>query len=862
VGRDEMTNLRGLHTNPNQYLTPNGAARVAKNVWFTRPGIASKRRGFSRWSQTLTYAVRKLMAYRGMLIAHTENDRLNRIDSTSGVVSFISGSVAPPSSSYGNRVRGCTSGNNFYLATSDAPKRLSNTSEFMTAGGLVAPGFDNMGIATPLTTAGGFLSDGNSCAYRYELVHYDAFGREIVGPVSGRLIASNVNGVAGWVTTEAKNYTVRARLPPEATQHDVIRFYRSGQKTAGQALDDDLKMVFEVQLKQNDITNGYYDLVDVVPDALRGAFIYTSPNAAEGLGQNNELPPACIDIAHHRGRVWYAGTTQRSMYELQILAVGGTSGIQNNDVLRINGTSIVLTAKTAAPGTNEYLIVTSGTASYNIEQTALNLVSAINKSASNTIVWARYMSGPDDVPGKILLISRTTTGVLYSVSVGAGSKRDCWNPSMLPYEHIVNLTRTAGTVRASVTSGTQSFKVGEQVSIGPGGAGSGGSTFGIGPFTVTAIDGAGAWFEYAEAGLNGTLNGQSATIFADDISGFTQEVKLNRIYYSKFLEPDAVPWENWIDVGAEDKEIVAIVAQGETLQVWKEDGIYRIVGSDELSFEPLEVDVNVKALCREMVVAFQGRVAGLTDKGILLVSETGQIDDLDFPIRADVLQQITSQGADLVNLCFMVAYEAEDMLFVFWSGNKDLASGSNSSCNLGYVFSGQAGEWSHWWFDINDAQGNGKTCGIMNPFDRTLYFGDRYQTTFSQTYVYKERKSRSSADYRDSRGDNSSASITWQYSPVIQTGHAAGLDKQFNECGLLFNGTQPVSLTVADENEFGNGQTHTVTRNSAQYGNRIWPAASNGRWLGLTITHDTIDEGVDLAGVNVEYEVLNLAVQK
>lgn len=860
MGRDELVNLRGLHTNPNQFLVPNGGARTAKNVWFTRPGLASKRRGYSRWSQTLTFGVRKLFAYRGLLLAHNQGNQLDRLD-TSGNRTQVGTGISPPSSQTGNRVRGCTSGGNFYLATSDRPKRMSSTTEFLSAGGLVAPGFDSQGVTTPLLTAGGFLTDGNSCAYRYELVHIDAFGREIVGPVSGRLIISNINGVGGWVTTEAKNVKVRALLPSDATQHDIIRFYRSGQKTAGQALDDDLKLVFEAQIKQGDVTNGYFELTDITPDALRGAFIYTAPNAAEGLLQNNELPPSCLDLAHHKGRAWYAGTTQFSQFELQILAVGGSAGIQNGDVLYINGNSIALTATTGSPGAGEYKLITSGTASFNIEQTALNLVGAINKHASNTIVFARYLSGPDDVPGKILLFSRSTVAAVYNVSAKAGSKRDCWNPSLLPYEHIVNLVRTSGTVRATVTSGTQSFKVGEQVTI-QGGAGSGGSTFGNGPFTVTAIDGSNAWFEYTEAGLDGTLNARSANIFTDEVVQFTQEVKLNRVYYSKFLEPDAVPWVNWLDVGADDKEIVAIVPQGETLQVWKEDGIYRIVGSDELSFEVLEIDVNLKALCREMVVAFQGRVAGLTDKGIMLVSETGQVDDLDFPIRNDVLLQITQQGTDLVELCFMVSYEAEDMLLVFWSGNKDLVDGSNTACNLGYVFNGQAGEWTQWWFDVNDGSGNGKTCGIMNPLDRTLYFGDHYLTSGSSTYVYKERKTRSSADYRDTRGDNSSASIKWQYSPVIQTGHAAGLDKQFNEVGLLFNGTQPATLTVDDENEWGNGGQHTVARTTAQYGNRIWPGATNGRWLGLTITHDTIDEGIDLAGVNVEYEVLNTAVQK
>jgi hypothetical protein len=157
--------------------------------------------------------------------------------------------------------------------------------------------------------------------------------------------------------------------------------------------------------------------------------------------------------------------------------------------------------------------------------------------------------------------------------------------------------------------------------------------------------------------------------------------------------------------------------------------------------------------------------------------------------------------------------------------------------------------------------GTGKTCGIMNPVDRKLYFGDHYLTSGSQTFVYQERKARTAADFRDNRGDNAAASIRSVVSPVVQTGRAPGLDKQFNEVALLFNGTQPASLAVADANEFGNGGSHTVAVNG-QWGNRIWPFATNGRLLTLDITHDTIDEAFELAGLQIDYEVLNNAVQK
>lgn len=858
MGRDEIVSLRGLHTNPNQFLVPDGGMRLATNVWMTKPGIIQQRRGFTRWSQTLTFAINKIFPYAGELIVHAGSDRMNRV-STGGVVTSLGSGFNAPTTDW--RVRGCISGKNFYFNSSAEVWRLSGSDAIVKSGGLVAPGFDNMGVATPLTDAGtGFLGDGYSVAYRYELVRFDSFGREIVGPVSGRLIVANVSGVTGYSAGDASNYTVRALLPSDATQYDVIRIYRSAQKLSGQALDDDLKLVYEKQLKQLDITNGYFEQKDITPDVARGDFIYTSPNAAEGIAQNNELPPNCMDLAEHKSRVWYANTTRRSEFQLQILAVGGTNGIANNDTLIING--MTFTAKTAAPGTGEYLTVTGGTAAYNIEQTALNLVSCINKTASNTTVWARYVSAPNDYPGKILLSSRSPVSAGYSVAVGGSSNRDCWNPGLPSTNATYDLSRTANVVTATKVSGNTKLKVGEQVLINPFVGPTG--TFGVGPFTITAVTA--TTFTYSETGINATLAAQDVFLNATDVAQFFQEVLVNRVYYSKFAEGDAVPRDNWLDVGAADQPIIAIVSQGETLQVWKRDGIFRIVGTDELSFEALEVDTTVRAVAREMIVKFQGKVAGLTDKGFVMVSETGVVSPFDLPVREDILAQITTLGDDLEKYCFCVGYEAEDLLLCFFSGNKDLVTDTGTLCNTGYVFNGQANEWTLWQWDTNNGNGNGKRCGLMNPVDRSLYFGDSYLTSASSCWLYKERKSRAASDYSDQRGASAvtNFSIPSIISPVIQTGRAAGLVKEWAEVALLFDkGGQPASLSVVDANEWGQGGTHTLVP-SGGYTVRFWPhaAVARGALLIVTITHDTVSEDFRLAGLAVTYKVDGVQVNR
>jgi hypothetical protein len=864
---DEIIRLLGKRTDPNPFLVPNGSMRQAMNVWMTRPGLLSKRRGFSRWSGVLTFAVNKLFPYETGFIAHVGTDVVMKVSSAGAVSNF--GSIgAPPDQGTGWRTRGCIAGKDFFFNTNDHVYRLSGSSSTpVKAGGLIAPSFDTQAVGTILTGSGGFLADGYAVAYRYLLGSKNSFGREILGPVSGRISVTNQTGTSGWSAGVAANVTTRALLPPEATTSTFIRWFRSAQVTAGSTPDDDLQLVYEKQLTAADVAAGYVELVDIVPDALRGPYIYTSPNAGEGILQNNDPPPNCAEIVAHKNRVWYLNTRQPHSFNLQILAVGGTDGIQAGDKLQLFGNvSITMTATTGAPAAGEYLLVTSGTVAYNIEQTALNLVTAINKWATNTAYWAQYVSGPLDTPGKINIYQRSKGVVGFTVAAGPGSKRDCFNPALLPGPHTMDLARAANVVTATVTSGTQNFKVGESIAIfAPTG------TFGTGPFTVLSIDvvGPSTFLTYAENGINASLAGQVVFLVngptsspAGPTCSSVQEARADRAYYSKAGEFDAVPRTNFIDLGGQDKDIVAAVSANDQLWTWKRDGIIRLVGDDGSSFTPIDVDRTVVANARETVVKFLGDPVGLTDRGFMRATMAG-LELIDGSIHKELLDQMVgTPGTYLEPTGFAVPYDNEGLLLLFFASGKDKATGASGLlCNTGFTFNAKPGEWSDWSWDTAVTDGNGKTCGAV--LDGVLYFGDRYLTSGSSTYVYKERKARTSADFKDTWGDNTDHGITWIAAPTLLTHRAPGYSKLFEEVVLLFEGTQPASLTVDDANEWASGGQHTILKTSG-YASRFWPFvnASRGRALLLTITHNTISEGIDLAGIQVSYQLEGLEAER
>lgn len=843
--RKELIQLLGLRSDANQLLAPDGALQYAMNVWFARPGLIQKRRGISRFSTDLTFPVNKVFPYQNELLAMAGN-ALNRVQAN-GTVSQFSGSYPAPNAPTW-RTRACVAGKNFLFNTDAEVYRLSGmSSQPVKAGGLIAT---NMTLA--LTGASGFLEDGKTVAYRYCIGSTDSFDRDIIGPVSGRHVVSN--GAGG-----ARDVIVTVNLPSTATEAHFIQVYRSESVTNGSQPDDDLKLVYEAQLKAAEIAAGSVSFTDIVPQALRGAYIYTAPNAGQGILQNNETPPYAAELTAHKDRVWYANTRRRAEFFLQVLAVGGTDGIQAGDTLRINGTAVTLTATAGAPGANQYQLITTGTAAYNIEQTALNIVAAINATTTtNTIVWARYISGPADVPGRILLFSRSVGQVSFNVFVGAGSKRDCFSPSMLPDSHSMNLSRTANVVTATVVAGTQSFKVGEQISV-VGGTGT--ATFGNGPFTVATIDtvGPSTFITYAENGSNGTFGPTTVNVYGQEIAQFIQEAKGNRIYYSKADEFEAVPILNYVDVGRQDADIIACVSADDQLWVFKRDGIFRIVGDDETNFRVVEVDLTLSCNARETVTKFRGRPVALTNKGMVVCSTSGA-EVFSWQIQVDILAKFVGANASLLEqLAYAVPYDSEEMLLLFFGDNLDTIAGTVLACNQGFIFNAKATEWTDWHWDVLNRAGYGKTCGVVNPADDKLYFGDRYDTSFGRTYLYQERKDRAASDYKDSLGDNSSVGIASLVAPVIQTAHSPGIEKLWQEVALLWAGTQPASVSLQDGNEWGLTAegAHTIVPGSS-YVSRVWPHAdiSRGTVLRLAISHATATEGFELSGIQVVYERL------
>lgn len=407
--------ISGLYTNPNQFSEiPEGALQRADNIVIDKGSVAEPRRGQAKYGQlpsSYTGSVDALYDYGGTLLV-SYNNKLAR-DNGSGTFTDYTGTFSPPS---GHRIKSTQANKNFYFTTSSNIKKLSTVSaDPINAGAPRAlDGYCEIG------TTGGFLSNNNSCAYRFVWGYKDVNDNLIIGSPSGR--ATITNSSSG-----DRKINIRLYVPDTVIVGYFFQAYRSIQVGPNIEPPDDLQLVYEGNITQAEYNIGYVDFIDITPDDLRGAFLYTSPTQ-EGILQSNDEPPFCVDVCTYKNMTFYANTKGRQNIFLTLISATGTApGMVNGDTITING--ITYTASTAGetPASGIFKL-TTGTAASAIADTARSLVKVINLRQS--VISAYYISGFGDLPGKIYIQANDySTSEFYVTSASSsGASVSCWNP--------------------------------------------------------------------------------------------------------------------------------------------------------------------------------------------------------------------------------------------------------------------------------------------------------------------------------------------------------------------------------------------------------------------------------------------------
>lgn len=255
------------------------------------------------------------------------------------------------------------------------------------------------------------FSDGSQVAYRGLFGIRDANNNLIYGAPTQFIAITNTLG-------RTTDISVTATIPTGITTSHFFQLYRSPQTAAASiSPQDEEQLVYEANPTAPEIAQGYLTITDSTPDSLRGLTLYTS-DSQEGILQSNNPPPYCKDFCTFKGLSIYANVKSKQNKKLTILAIGSPSGVQVNDVLTIGG--IAFTAKSSETiASGEFAVVTTGTPAQNITNTVNSLIRVINRYASNTVTVATLLSGPNDLPGQILLEEKGVGAASFPIIASA-----------------------------------------------------------------------------------------------------------------------------------------------------------------------------------------------------------------------------------------------------------------------------------------------------------------------------------------------------------------------------------------------------------------------------------------------------------
>jgi hypothetical protein len=400
---------------------PEGALLQADNIDISQDNIVEPRRGFERQSAGFSNAddrADKIWFYQTKQFAHHGETPFAADDISyfnAGTWTSL-GAYSAPSEA---RIRTLEASQNLYFTTSTGVQKL----DAFNATPRLSGAFKGLDVQASVTGTG-FLAEGFRVAYRVVWGIEDENDNLQLGAPSQRIDITNPSGSG---TTRSVSLTIT--IPNGVTTAWLFQVYRSSQvdQSGGDVEpNDELQLVYENNPTSGEITAKSITFTDIVADSLRGATIYTAASQ-EGIAFANERPPLAKDLASFRDVVFYSNITSKNRYNITILATGGATGIMNDDTITID--SVVYTAKsteTIASGFFENS--TGGSPAQDIKDTALSLVRVINRYSSST-VYAYYLSGPNDLPGKILLEERGIGGAAFPVVV---SRQGSWSPTDIP----------------------------------------------------------------------------------------------------------------------------------------------------------------------------------------------------------------------------------------------------------------------------------------------------------------------------------------------------------------------------------------------------------------------------------------------
>lgn len=689
--------IKGLFTDANTLgSVPEGALETADNVVIDRESVVETRRGQYVWTELPVGSISnsKQFIYENKMLTLASGIMFQ--DDGEGNLTAYQDTFDQVASGVANHAT--RANQNFYITTSSGIRRLDDIdNEFQAAGA-----FKALGGVYALSGSSGFMPDDSAAAYRLVWLLTDANQREIVGSPSPRVVALNLSG-------GTRNIELTWYIPDGVTTDWTYRLYRSATTaSAADIPNDELQLVKEGSPTAAQITAQELVITDLVLDSLRGGFIYTSPNNGEGIVSANEPPPIARDLTTFKEFTMYAGTKSKHRSKLDFVGISET-GFHYQTV----------TGTYAAPGTQ-----VSGT-----DTTFLN-------------AGMRVVSAGVGLDARIESVDSATVFTMSVPATGTGSiETECQDViGISPFEYFggsaTNISTQTFEVTLNDTPGGNLEATAQEFTRVVNLDTANGNFY---AFYVSSDEdppgkvlieergiGGDRWYLYSSTGdsFNPTLPATtSGSVFSDN------DDSPNRVYISKFQQPDAVPLGNSITVGSENDITHRILSLRDAVFVFRSDGAYVIRGTGgDFSAEPF--DTTIKLIGPETAVVFNNQIFCYTEQGIIAISETdAAIKSL--PIKNTLLRLSSDLYAKFDEIAHAVSYESDRKYILYVP-----TSIFDTYATQAYVYNDYTTSFTRW--------DTPRIAGRVNPADDRLYTVNPENKS-----IYRERKDFSSDDYVD-----------------------------------------------------------------------------------------------------------------
>lgn len=776
-----------VHSNPLGAVAE-GSMQEALNVIIDRNEIVEPRRGFYEYGNPFGIGsdrAKNLFTYKDVILRHVTNTLQYDSDNL-GLFADFNSVGAVTETQPGLRIKAIEANGNFYFVSSLGVRKISAkvATDLLVANITLAGGIKALNInAQANYTITGFLSANSKVAYRVVFGIRDANENLILGSPSAREVVYNI-------TTSSCVVDLNFPLPDEADSTSVFyQIYRTAvfsDVLPNEAPDpgDEMYLVLEDQLTSAQILAGEVNVTDITPEDFRksGTLLYTNPQSGDGIEQANEKPPFGNDIALYKGYTFLSNTKTVQRASLAFLSVqdfinnvstfGITDGITTNtytfqgnfETFTIDYTGTIHSDfVNVAPATAKYftLISSSDERKYCIYYTeSINDQAPVLAGYINIEVPILVADTVAQIIDKTLIAISTETDDFNLSLVGTVATADCSNNGFVTINPTENITNPAFTV---VRDGL--------------GLGEDAANKKIFLPRVPAIDENGPTvaqqLEQVAKSLQRVVNEEDTLVYAYYSSGFndvpgqlvfenrdivggafsfissegqefnptlpattstgnqvisSNEVRPNRVHYSKYQQPEAFPLANYIDIGPKDREIKRIIALRDSLFVFKEDGIYRLSG-DTAPFTVAPFDFSAQVLAPDTAVVLNNQIYALSTQGVVVVTDTG-VSVISRPIE-NLLLKIIKQGFNYKTASFGVSYES-DRSYLLWVPT-NLIDEVATQC---YRYNSFTNTWTRW--------DNSKTCGLVNFADDKMYLG-----AGDTNIIEKERKTLTRIDHAD-----------------------------------------------------------------------------------------------------------------